>query len=207
MCFVHDHNFQFSILNFQLLQLVLNNREEDFNVTQQGTIKKLLPNGLAEVEVTRRSACGHDCAKCGGCGGLETQTLYVTARNHAHASVGDRVLLEGETKQVLGFAVLVYLLPLVLFFVGYGVGAGMKLGGGLSALIGGVLFIGGILAAMWYSHKLKLRNEAPFAITERLLMRNRVGETVVSRQAVLIFYEFSPIFCVRPCQIRKSSVK
>ena len=28
--------------------------------------------------------------------------------------------------------------------------------------------IGGILAAMWYSHKLKLRNEAPFAITERL---------------------------------------
>ena len=109
---------------FPLLQLVLNNREEDFNVTQQGTIKKLLPNGLAEVEVTRRSACGHDCAKCGGCGGLETQTLYVTARNHAHASVGDRVLLEGETKQVLGFAVLVYLLPLVLFFVGYGVGAG-----------------------------------------------------------------------------------
>ena len=56
----------------------------------------------------------------------------------------------------------------MLFFVGYGVGAGMKLGGGLSALIGGVLFIGGILAAMWYSHKLKLRNEAPFAITERL---------------------------------------
>ena len=130
-------------------------------MTQQGTIKKLLPNGLAEVEVTRRSACGHDCAKCGGCGGLETQTLYVTARNHAHASVGDR-------RQVLGFAVLVYLLPLVLFFVGYGVGAGMKLGGGLSALIGGVLFVVGILAAMWYSHKLKLRNEAPFAITERL---------------------------------------
>ena len=112
-------------------------------MTQQGTIKKLLPGGRAEVEVTRRSACGHDCAKCGGCGGLETQTLYVTARNHAHASVGDRVLLEGETKQVLGFAVLVY-------------------------LIGGVLFVVGILAAMWYSHKLKLRNEAPFAITERL---------------------------------------
>ena len=45
MCFAHDHNFQFSILNFPLLQLVLNNREEDFTVTQQGTIKKLLPNG------------------------------------------------------------------------------------------------------------------------------------------------------------------
>ena len=128
-------------------------------MTQQGTIKKLLPGGLAEVEVTRRSACGHDCAKCGGCGGLETQTLYVTARNHAHAAIGDRVLLEGETKQVLGFAVLVYLLPLVLFFIGYGIAA---------ALAGGVLFVLGILAAMWYSRVLKMRNEAPFAITERL---------------------------------------
>lgn len=177
MCFVHDHNFQFSILNFPLLQLVLNNREEDFTVTQQGTIKKLLPNGLAEVEVTRRSACGHDCAKCGGCGGLETQTLYVTARNHAHASVGDRVLLEGETKQVLGFAVLVYLLPLVLFFVGYGVGAGMKLGGGLSALIGGVLFVVGILAAMWYSHKLKLRKRSAVC-HYRAAVRNRVWNRV-----------------------------
>ena len=73
-------------------------------MTQQGTIKKLLPGGRAEVEVTRRSACGHDCAKCGGCGGLETQTLYVTARNHTDAGIGDRVLIEGETGRVLGLA-------------------------------------------------------------------------------------------------------
>ena len=82
---------------------------------------------MAEVEVTRRSACGHDCAKCGGCGGLETQTLYVTAFNGVAAQVGDRVLLEGETGRVLGIAVLVYLLPVVLFFIGYG--AGSVLGG------------------------------------------------------------------------------
>ena len=87
-------------------------------MTQQGTIKKLLPGGRAEVEVTRRSACGHDCAKCGGCGGLETQTLYVTARNHTDAGIGDRVLIEGETGRVLGLAALVYMLPLVLFFIG-----------------------------------------------------------------------------------------
>lgn len=91
-------------------------------MTQQGTIKKLLPGGRAEVEVTRRSACGHDCAKCGGCGGLETQTLYVTARNHTDAGIGDRVLIEGETGRVLGLAALVYMLPLVLFFIGYAIG-------------------------------------------------------------------------------------
>ncbi|MFR5640426.1 MAG: SoxR reducing system RseC family protein [Butyricicoccus sp.] len=116
-------------------------------MTQQGTIKKLLPNGLAEVEVTRRSACGHDCAKCGGCGGLETQTLYVTARNHAHASVGDRVPLEARQAGA-GFAAF-RICCRSCCFCRLRRRAGMKLGGGLSALIGGVLFVGGILAAMW----------------------------------------------------------
>nr|WP_300185397.1 SoxR reducing system RseC family protein [uncultured Agathobaculum sp.] len=137
-------------------------------MTQQGTIKKVLPDGMAEIEVTRRSACGHDCAKCGGCGGLETQTLYVTARNRAHAQVGERVLIEGETGQVLGIAGLVYLVPVVLFFVGYGMGSGLRWGAGLSALCGGVLFAAGIGAAMWYSRRMKARNHVPFEITKVL---------------------------------------
>ena len=115
---------------------------------------------MAEVEVTRRSACGHDCAKCGGCGGLETQTLYVTAFNGVAAQVGDRVLLEGETGRVLGIAVLVY--------IGYG--AGSVLGGGAAqaAICGGLLFALGILGAMWYSRQMKKKNDVPFAITQRL---------------------------------------
>lgn len=137
-------------------------------MTQQGTIKKILPGGMAEIEVTRRSACGHDCAKCGGCGGLETQTLYVTARNKAAAQVGDRVLIEGETGQVLGYAVLVYLLPVALFFIGYAAASLLHAGAGMSALSGGVLFAAGILGAIWYSHQMKKRNEIPFEITKRL---------------------------------------
>lgn len=137
-------------------------------MTQQGTIKKLLPDGMAEIEVTRRSACGHDCAKCGGCGGLETQTLYVTARNRAKADVGERVLIEGETGQVLGLAVLVYVLPIVLFFVGYALGSVLFTGAAAGALGGGVLFVLGILGAIWYSRRMKARNEVPYEITKRL---------------------------------------
>ena len=137
-------------------------------MTQQGTIKKLLPGGMAEIEVTRRSACGHDCAKCGGCGGLETQTLYVTARNEAEANVGERVLIEGETGQVLGLAVLVYVLPIVLFFVGYALGSVLFEGGAAGAIGGGVLFVAGILYAMFYSRRMKARNEVPYEITKRL---------------------------------------
>ena len=137
-------------------------------MTQQGTIKKLLPGGMAEIEVTRRSACGHDCAKCGGCGGLETQTLYVTARNRAKADVGERVLIEGETGQVLGLAMLVYVLPIVLFFVGYALGSVLFTGAAAGALGGGVLFVLGILGAIWYSRRMKARNEVPYEITKRL---------------------------------------
>ena len=137
-------------------------------MTQQGTIKKLLPDGMAEIEVTRRSACGHDCAKCGGCGGLETQTLYVTARNRAKADVGERVLIEGETGQVLGLAVLVYVLPIVLFFIGYALGSVLFTGAAAGALGGGVLFVLGILGAIWYSRRMKARNEVPYEITKRL---------------------------------------
>lgn len=137
-------------------------------MTQQGTIKKLLPDGMAEIEVTRRSACGHDCAKCGGCGGLETQTLYVTARNRAKANVGERVLIEGETGQVLGLAVLVYVLPIVLFFVGYALGSVLLTGAAAGALGGGVLFVVGILGAIWYSRRMKVRGQVPYEITKKL---------------------------------------
>ena len=137
-------------------------------MTQQGTIKKLLADDLAEVEVTRRSACGHDCAKCGGCGGLETQTLYVTARNSAQADVGERVLVEGETGQVLGLAVLVYVLPIVLFFVGYALGSVLFEGAAAAAACSGVLFVAGILGGVLYSRRMKQRREVPLAITRRL---------------------------------------
>ncbi|MGI6180470.1 MAG: SoxR reducing system RseC family protein [Agathobaculum sp.] len=137
-------------------------------MTQQGTIKKLLPDGMAEIEVTRRSACGHDCAKCGGCGGLETQTLRVTARNSAGAQVGERVLIEGGTGQVLGYAVLVYLLPVALFFIGYAAAGLAHAGAGVSALCGGILFAAGIIGAILYSRRMKQRNEIPFEITRKL---------------------------------------
>ncbi len=137
-------------------------------MTQQGTLKRLLPNGMAEIEVTRRSACGHDCAKCGGCGGLETQVLYVTARNKAGAQPGDRVLIEGETRQVLGLAALAYLSPLVLFFVGYAGAKAAQIGEGISILSGILLFCAGIVGTIFYSRRMKAQGAEPLAVTRKL---------------------------------------
>ena len=141
-------------------------------MTQQGTIKKCSPGGRAEVEVTRRSACGHDCAKCGGCGGLETQTLYVTARNHTDAGIGDRVLIEGETGRVLGLAALVYMLPLVLFFIGYAIGNAAG-GGASGALVGGVLFALGIIGAIFLQQKDEAERRSPVRDHAQALRQHR----------------------------------
>ena len=37
-------------------------------MTQIATVEKILPGGMAEISVPRKSACGHDCEECAGCG-------------------------------------------------------------------------------------------------------------------------------------------
>lgn len=71
---------------------------------------------LAEVEITRSSACGESCASCGLCPG---QTARVFAVNDVNAAVGDEVMIEMSDKKVLGAAFLVYIVPIITLIVGY----------------------------------------------------------------------------------------
>lgn len=90
---------------------------------QTATVTKLLPGKKAELTVHRQTACGHDCSNCGGCGELVTKPIIVIADNTVGADVGDSVVITGSSKQVLGLAAIVYLVPFVLFFVLYAVAA------------------------------------------------------------------------------------
>ena len=47
---------------------------------QSVRVKRLLPDGMAEVIRVRESACSGDCHKCSGCGAAQ-QNLLLTARN------------------------------------------------------------------------------------------------------------------------------
>lgn len=88
---------------------------------QIATVLRTLPDRSAQIVILRDSACG-SCEGCSGCGAAR-QRLIVTAENSIDANVGDRVQVQTATKTVLGMALAVYLLPIVLFFVGYAVGA------------------------------------------------------------------------------------
>lgn len=83
-------------------------------MTQIATVEKILPGGKAEISVPRKSACGHDCEECAGCG-VSGASVRAVARNDIGAAVGQKVVVESSTKHLLGVMSLVYLLPIVLF--------------------------------------------------------------------------------------------
>ena len=120
---------------------------------QTATVTKLLPGNKAELTVHRQTACGHDCSNCGGCGEIVTKPIIVIADKSIGADVGDSVVITGSSKQVLGLAAVVYLVPFVLFFALYAVAAVVSLPIPEAWACGG--FFLGILAAVGVNKRQK----------------------------------------------------
>lgn len=99
----------------------------------------------ARVKIKRESACGGNCASCGGCGGAKTTT--VVAQNKAVAVVGDMVELEMPSGTVLSAAAAVYIIPLVAFIVG-DVLANNIFKSELKSLLGGLAFMAAAYGAV-----------------------------------------------------------
>ena len=85
-------------------------------------------DGYAKVMLVRQSACSGDCHQCSGCGAAK-ETVFFTARNPIGARPGDLVNVETESGPVLKAAAVLYLLPVVLFIVGYLAGMQWGVGG------------------------------------------------------------------------------
>ena len=128
---------------------------------QNVTVVRLLDQNRAEVRCFRESACSGDCHKCAGCGAA-AETVVVAAENLIGAEPGDRVVVESSTRSVLAASAVAYLLPLALFFGGYGLGAALDL---LPALIGGLGFFLGLLGTFWYGRRLERRKTVQYKIT------------------------------------------
>ena len=112
---------------------------------QNMKVRRILPNGQAEVMLIRESAGSGDCHKCSGCGAAK-ETMIVEARNAIGARPGDPVVVSSDTKGVMTAIFAVYLLPLVLFFAGYALGYALGISGGLVGGIGFALGLAGAVA-------------------------------------------------------------
>ena len=131
---------------------------------QTATVTKLLSGNQAELTVHRQTACGHDCSKCGGCGEMVTKPITVIADNTIGADIGDTVVITGSSKQVLGLAAIVYVIPVVLFFALYAVAAVASLP--IPELWGGAGFFLGIAEALLVNRHQK--NKKPIYTISKL---------------------------------------
>lgn len=124
-------------------------------------VKEVYDNGTAQVYRIRESACSGDCHKCSGCGAAK-ETVVFTAENPIGAGPGDLVRVESETAPVLKAAAVLYVAPLVLFFLGYYIGYRL---GNLGALVGAVGFVLGIVLVVVYDRKVMKKSDLIYKIT------------------------------------------
>ena len=124
-------------------------------------VKETYENGTALVICVRESACSGDCHKCSGCGAAK-ETIALTADNPIGACPGDLVNLRSETGPVLKAALVLYMMPLVLFFTGYGLGAALGLSGGL---FGGLAFVLSIVLIVMYDRRMAKKDNTIYTIT------------------------------------------
>ena len=78
-------------------------------MTQVATVEKILKDGYVQISVPRKSACGHDCEECAGCG-MTGASIYAEARDPVGVHPGDKVVVESSTRAILVFFLLGYFL-------------------------------------------------------------------------------------------------
>ena len=74
-------------------------------MTQIATVERILDADHAEISVPRKSACGHDCEECAGCG-VTGAAVHARASNPIGARPGQKVVVESSTKNMLRIVVL-----------------------------------------------------------------------------------------------------
>ena len=124
-------------------------------------VRQVHENGTATVMHIRESACSGDCHKCSGCGAAK-EAIVFEAKNAIGAKPGDLVKIEAESGPVLKAAAVMYMVPMILFFVGYAIGEIWTLG----ALVGGLFFLGSIALVVVYDRKVVKKNETVYTITK-----------------------------------------
>ena len=136
-------------------------------MTQIAVVTEVVGN-KARIQVKRVSACAHDCERCGGgCSEMmKSAPVSVLAKNPLGAVPGDRVVVASDTRSILGTAALVYLLPLLLFFLGYFIAAGSGAEEKNALIAGGICFLFSGVVIAFAELRMKKKNQNLFTIVE-----------------------------------------
>ena len=93
-------------------------------------------NDDVKVRFIKESACGGNCAACGGCA---SKPVEIIIKNTLGAEVGDKVEVESDTSHILKWSFLLYIMPIVVLITTYIISD--KYLSGIMPEIAGVLMI------------------------------------------------------------------
>ena len=127
---------------------------------QRVLVRETFEDGTALVMHVRESACSGDCHKCAGCGAAQ-QIVVFEAVNAIGAIPGQTVTVKSSSGPVLAAAAVLYLMPVMLFFLGYLLGTMLWQWG---VLVGGIAFAFGIALAAVYDRKVVRKQKIEYTI-------------------------------------------
>ena len=131
-------------------------------MTQDAVVTRVFKNNMAEVAVTRGTACGGNCGNCESC--MFQSELKVLAKNLIDAKPGQTVVIESSSKKVFKAVVLVYIMPLVLFLAGYALGAVLGMSEGICVALSFAGLVLGAVILVLSQRKSKGKNQISFDI-------------------------------------------
>ena len=134
-------------------------------MTQIATVERIIDTDHAEISVPRKSACGHDCEECAGCG-VSGAAVHAKAANPIGVLPGQKVVVESSTQKMLGIVAFVYLFPVALFLAGYLLAALVTVSVAVQYTIAIAAFLAGIGFAVLYDRRLKARGGISFTIVK-----------------------------------------
>lgn len=135
-------------------------------MTQIATVERVLDATHAVISVPRKSACGHDCAECAGCG-ITGTAVQAKALNPIGAEPGQQVVVQSSTKHMLRMIAVVYLMPVALFLVGYLAGLALTERVGVQYALAVCGFALGFVPAALYDRRLRAAGGMSFTIVRR----------------------------------------
>ena len=126
---------------------------------------------IATVETERTSACegchknedGKGCSVCSLMGG--ERKFSARAYNEIGAKIGDRVMIESRTDRVIWYAVLVFVLPLLVALLGHGGASVFVVSDAWRVVCALIGFVGSFIVLWLYSGHVQKRR-CDIVITE-----------------------------------------
>ncbi len=131
-------------------------------MTQDAIVIRTLPGKMAEVLVARQTACGSNCGSCEAC--VFQSELRAVAKNRIDAKPGQKVVISSRNSAVFSAAAMVYIMPLVLFLLGYVLANALGASEGICILVSFVFLCCSAVILVQFHKKQKEENKIQFDI-------------------------------------------